>query len=310
MTERGGPPPESHLERLLGQGRFCVTVEVVPPRSADPHAVTRQADALVGLADAVNVTDNPTARVHMSPVVGAALVAQAGLEPVLQLTCRDRNRMALSSDLLGAWALGARNLLCLSGDPAGVGDHPDAKTVFDVGVLDLVRLAAGLRNDGRLLSGDVIDDPPRYFVGVADAPLIEGYEYGRLEAKADAGAGFVQTQIVFDVDAVRAWADGARERGLLTRLSILAGIAIPRSANAARFMAKLPGVLVPEAVIDRLEAVGPDAQEREGTRIAGELIAAVRAIPGVAGVHLMGLGHPETVGRALEVAGVVPNAVG
>jgi 5,10-methylenetetrahydrofolate reductase len=298
--------PASHLERLLREGRFCVTVEVVPPRSADPDVVTAQAEALVGVADAVNVTDNPTARVHMSPIVGAALVARVGLEPVLQLTCRDRNRMALSSDLLGAWALGASNLLALSGDPAGVGDHPDAKTVFDVGVLDLVRLAAGLRRDGTLLSGDRIEHAPRYFVGVADAPLMEGYDFGRLEAKADAGARFVQTQIVFDADALAGWARGARRRGLLDRLSVLAGIAVPRSAAAARLMASFPGVVVPSDVIDRLERAGPDGQEDEGTRIAGELIAAVRAIPGIAGVHLMGLGHPETVGRATELGGLGP----
>jgi methylenetetrahydrofolate reductase (NADPH) len=280
-----------------------VTAEVVPPRSADPEPVLRQAGALVGAADAANVTDNPTSRVHMSAVAGVALVARAGVEPVLQMTCRDRNRMALSSDLLGGWALGARNLLCLSGDPAGVGDHPDAKMVFDLAVLDLVRLADGLRQRGELLSGDVIEHPPRYFVGVADAPLIPGYDYGRLEAKADAGARFVQTQIVFDVDALGEWAEGARERGLLERMAILAGVAIARTAAAARYLAALPGVLVPGSVIARLESAGP-AATGEGSAIAAEIVRGVRGIPGFAGVHVMSLGHPELVSDVVGMAGL------
>src|SRR5438132_9762875 len=154
---------DSRLERLLHQHVFCVTSEVVPPRSANPAAAIEQARGLVGYADAVNVTDNPTASAHMSPVAGAAMVAQAGLEPVMQLTCRDRNRLGLTSDLLGAWALGARNVLCLSGDPPDVGDHPGAKGVFDLDVLQLIGLVVGLRSDGRLLSGARIQEPPRYF---------------------------------------------------------------------------------------------------------------------------------------------------
>jgi methylenetetrahydrofolate reductase (NADPH) len=293
----------SQLERALEDGRFAVTAEIVPPRSADPQAVTDQATALVGLVDAANVTDNPTSRVHMSAVAGAALVARAGIEPVLQMTCRDRNRMALSSDLLGAWALGARSLLCLSGDPPGVGDHPDAKVVFDLAVLDLVRLADGLRERGELYPGEVIETPPRYLVGVADAPLIPNYDYARLEAKADAGARFVQTQIVFDVDAFAAWADGARERGILERLHILAGIAVVRSARSASFLAMLPGVIVPDGVIRRLEDAGTNAAD-EGVALAAELVQGVQGIPGVRGVHLMGLGHPEVIRPVAMGAGL------
>jgi methylenetetrahydrofolate reductase (NADPH) len=230
-------------------------------------------------------------------------VAQAGIEPVLQMTCRDRNRMALSSDLLGAWALGARNLLCLSGDPAGVGDHPDAKVVFDLAVLDLVRLADGLRERGELYADEVIEAPPRYLVGVADAPLIPSYDYARLEAKADAGARFVQTQIVFDVEAFAAWADGARRRGILERLHILTGIAVVGSARSARFLATLPGVIVPEPVIARLEAAG-DQAVHEGVAVAAELVRGVQGVPGIAGVHLMALGHPEVIRAVALGAGL------
>jgi len=298
--------PAGRLERLLRAGTFAVTSEAVPPRSGDPAPLLEQARVLEGFADAVNVTDNPTARVHMSSLAGAAILAQAGLEPVVQLTVRDRNRMSLSSDLLGAWAVGARNVLCLSGDPGGVGDHPDARTAFDLTVIDLIRLAAGLRRDGRLLSGAQIDAPPRFFVGVADSPLAPGYDLGRLEAKIEAGARFVQTQIVFDVDAFAAWAAAARQRGLTERAFLVAGVAVARSAASARYMREhLPGVTVPDEVIERLESAGPGAQD-EGVRIVADLIRALRSIPGMAGVHGMALCHPETVGPAVDAAGLLP----
>ena len=297
---------ESRLERLLHDGRFCVTAEVVPPRSAEPDGVTSQARALVGYADAVNVTDNPTASAHMSPVAGAALVSAAGLEPVVQLTCRDRNRLGMTSDLLGAWALGARNVLCLTGDPPSAGDHPDAKEVFDLTVLDLIRLADGLRKEGRLMSGGEIERPPRYFIGVADVPLIAGYRFDRLEQKAEAGADFVQTQIVFDADAFGEWADRARQRGILDRMFVLAGVAAVRGPKGARFMREhLPGVVVPDPVIARLEEAGPDASE-EGVRITAEVVARLMAIEGVAGTHVMGLGRMEPVRRVVEAAGLLP----
>ena len=305
MTLRSG----SRLERLLHRGEFCVTAEVVPPRSADPESVSRQARELVGYADAVNVTDNPTASAHMSGVAGAALVAAAGLEPVVQLTCRDRNRLAISSDLLGAWALGARSVLCLTGDPTSAGDHPGAKEVFDLSVLEVVGLAAGLREDGRLLSGGVVEDAPRYFIGVADVPLIRGYDFGRLEQKADAGADFVQTQIVYDVDAFGAWADAARERGILDRMFVLAGVAAVRGPRGARFMREhLPGVVVPDEIVRRLEDAGPDAQQ-EGVRITSEVVERLRSMPGIAGTHVMGLGRTEPVRLVVESAGLLPRPV-
>jgi methylenetetrahydrofolate reductase (NADPH) len=297
---------DSRLERLLHQRVFCVTSEVVPPRSANPVAVIEQARGLVGYADAVNVTDNPTASAHMSPVAGAAMVAQAGLEPVMQLTCRDRNRLGLTSDLLGAWALGARSVLCLSGDPPDVGDHPAAMGVFDLDVLELIGLVVGLRNDGRLLSGARIQEPPRYFVGVADVPLNPGYVFDRLERKLDAGADFVQTQIVFDVDAFEDWAGKARDRGVLERMFVLAGVAVPKSLHMALYMREhLSGVAVPDAVTTRLEEAGPDA-EAEGVRLTVEVVARLKAIDGVAGIHVMGLGRMDPVRHVIEAAGLIP----
>jgi 5,10-methylenetetrahydrofolate reductase len=298
--------PESRLERLLHQGVFAVTAEVVPPRSADPSPVQEQARSLVGYADAVNVTDNPTGAAHMTPVAGCAMVAAAGLEPVLQLTCRDRNRLGLTSDLLGGWALGARAVLCLTGDPTTLGDHPDAHPVDDIDVLELIRLAALLRAEGRSLAGHELDPPPRFFIGVADLPLARPYDPARLEQKADAGAHFVQTQIVYDVDAFGEWAEGLGSRGMFERMFVLAGVAPPRGPRSARFMREhLPGVLVPDRVIRELEDAGPDAAEA-GVRLTVEVVARLKAVSGIAGVHVMGLGREDSVRRVIEGAGLMP----
>ena len=295
----------SRLERVLRSGGFAVTAEVVPPRAADPEAVRAQARALLGYADAANVTDSPTSSAHMSSVAGAALVAGEGMEPVVQLACRDRNRIALAGDLLGAWAVGARNVLCLTGDPVAGGDDPAAIEVHDLDVLDLVRLAVRLRDEGRTLAGMLVDPAPRYFVGVADVPLAESYEVERLERKADAGTDFVQTQIVYDLDAVGAWADELRARGLFERMFVLVGIAPPRSASSLRFMReRLPGVVVPDELVRRLEeATDPAAQ---GVRVAVEAVKRLRDVDGVAGVHVMGLGREEAVRRVIEDAGLLP----
>jgi 5,10-methylenetetrahydrofolate reductase len=302
VTIRSG----SRLERLLHRGVFCVTAEVVPPRSGEGTPVTRQARALVGYADAVNITDNPTSSAHMSPVAGASFVAEAGLEPVMQITTRDRNRLGITSDLLGAWALGARNVLCLTGDPPGIGDHPDTKAVYDLSVLDLISLVTGLRSEGRLLSGAQIEDPPGFLVGVADVPLAQDYRFDRIEQKADRGADFVQTQIVFDVDAFGEWAERARARGLLERMFVLAGVAVPRSPRSARYMRQhLPWVVVPDRVIKRLDAAGPDAAA-EGVRLTVEVVARLKAIKGIAGIHVMGLGQMEPVRGVIAAAGLLP----
>lgn len=298
--------PGGRLEAIVRSRRFAVTSEVVPPRSSDPSSALQQARDLVGYADAANVTDNPTATAHMSALAGVAVVARAGLEPTLQLAVRDRNRLGVTADLLGGWALGARNVLCLTGDPLSVGDHPDATAVVDLAVADLVRLATQLRTDGRLLSGAVIDAPPRFFVGVADSPLAPSYDPGRLEAKLDAGAAFVMTQITYDLDALTAWIDVVRARGILERAAVLVGVAPIRSPNQARYLEEhLPGVSVPRQMLAALEEAGPDA-ETVGTQHCIEMVRRVREIGGIAGVHVMGLGREEAVRRVIEGAGLLP----
>jgi methylenetetrahydrofolate reductase (NADPH) len=301
MTSKSG----SHLEGVLQRGDFAVTAEVVPPRSADPEAVRAQARALVGYADAANVTDSPTSSAHMSAVAGSALVASEGVEPVLQLACRDRNRIAITGDLLGAWALGARNVLCLTGDPVTVGDEPEARAVHDLTVLDLVRFTVELREGRVSLGGHPVDPAPRYFVGVADVPLAADYDPARLEEKAEAGADFVQTQIVYDMDALGEWADTIRARGLFERMFVLVGVAPPRSAASALFMRQhLPGVLVPDSVVARLEGAADPAAE--GVALTVEIVKRLGSVEGIAGVHVMGLGREESVQRVIDYAGLLP----
>jgi 5,10-methylenetetrahydrofolate reductase len=294
-----------NLARLLDEGRFVVTGELVPPRSADPGVVRRAARRLRGLVDAVNVTDNATARVGMSPLAAAMLAAGEGLDPVLQLTCRDRNRLALTADLLGAHALGVRAVLCLSGDPMEVG-ATGAKPVFDLDAVGLARLAADL-GQGRAPGGTVIDPPAPFLVGVAEAPGADPSGGARLAAKADAGATFAQTQPVYDVAQFAAWLDRVGARGLPGRVAILAGILPPTSAAQLGRFATLPGWSVPDAVLDRMRAASD--QRAEGVRLAAEMVAAVRTLPAVRGVHLMGLGPASTVPEVVEAAGLLPRPI-
>jgi 5,10-methylenetetrahydrofolate reductase len=304
------PAIGGRLAALLAAGEFAVTGEIVPPRAASAEAIGVHARGLVGYVDAANVTDNPTASAHMSPVAGARFVAEAGIEPTLQLTARDRNRLAITSDLLGAWALGARNLLCLTGDPVQVGDHPEASVVSDLSVNDVVALARRLREDGTTLAGAEVTDPPRYLIGVADLPLADPYDPARLEAKIDAGADLVWTQIAFDVDALGEWADAARARGLFERAKVLVGLVPLRSAKQARFMdEKLPGVRVPSDITAALEAAGDDA-ERVGVDLTIDVVHRITTIRDVAGVHLMGMGHDAAVRHVVEGAGLFPRPTG
>ena len=298
------------LAAILSRGAFAVTGEIVPPRSADGSEVTDHARGLVGYIDAANITDNPAASVHMSAVAATAFVAQAGVEPTLQLTVRDRNRLAITSDLLGAWALGARNLLCLSGDPIGIGDHPDAPAVNDLDVLEVVRLARQLGETGRTLGGSEIKDPPRYLVGVADMPLAEPYDPARLEAKLDAGAELVWTQIAYDVEALVAWVEMIRARGILERAKVLVGVAPLFTAKGARFMHEnLPGVSVPTGIIEALEDAGDDAGA-VGLELTIDIVKRISKIEGLGGVHLMGMGHDDVIRAVVEGTGSFPRPAG
>ncbi len=304
MTDIGG-----RLAAVIASGGFAVTGEVVPPRAAAGSVVSEHARALVGYVDAVNVTDNPVASAHMSPLAGARFVAEAGIEPTLQITARDRNRLALTADLLGGWALGARNLLCLTGDPVHIGDHAGAKVVADLSVNELVALARRLRDEGTTLGVKEVADPPGYLIGVADVPLADPYDPARLESKIEAGADVIWTQITYDVEALAAWASSLWDRGVFERAKALIGLVPLRSAAQARAMQeKLPGVSVPEAFIRRLEEAG-DAAEREGIVITVEVVQALRGLGGVAGVHLMGMGRDDLVREVVEAAGLFPRPV-
>ncbi len=294
------------LAGLLAAGEFCVTGEVVPPRSANGGDVTQHARALVGYIDAANVTDNPVASPHMSVLAGVRFVAGAGVEPTVQLVCRDRNRLGITADLLGAWALGARNVLCLAGDPLKIGDHADAPAVNDLTVPDLVGLARRMREEGTTLAGAEIGDPPRYLIGVADVPLADPYDPARLEVKLDAGADLVMTQIVYDVEALAAWTDLMRARGVFERAKVIVGVVPLRSAKAATFMNEhLPGVRVPTWMIETLDKAGADAPEA-GLGLTIDVVQGIRGIAGLSGVHLMGMGHDDVVTRVIEGAGLFP----
>jgi methylenetetrahydrofolate reductase (NADPH) len=293
------------LAALLDADEFVVTGEVVPPRSGNGAKVREAARGLVGYVDAVNVTDDPAASPHMSPLAGARFVYEAGAEPTFQLVCRDRNRLAITADLLGGWALGARNLLVLGGDPMDVGDHPEAKSVFDLGPNEVVALARRIRDEGTTGSGAEIADPPRYLIGVADVPLSDPYDPAKLEAKLDAGGDVVWTQITYDVDRLGEWADLVRPRGIFERAKVLVGLVPLRSFRNARFMDGLFGVHVPQFAFDLLEAAGDEA-ERVGLDFTIDVAHRIRAIDGVSGLHVMGIGRDDLVRAVVEAAGLFP----
>jgi len=298
--------PPGRLAALLARGGFAVTGEIVPPKGASGDPVSEHARGLVGYVDAVNLTDNPVASAHMSPLAGVRFVADAGIEPTVQLTVRDRNRLGLTADLLGAWALGARNVFCLSGDPVHVGDHPDAVVVADLAVGEVIGLARRMRDDGTTLANTELAGPPRYLIGVADVPFAEPYDPSRLESKLDAGADFVTTQIVYDAERLAGWADAMRPRGLFERAKVIIGVTPLRNAKQARFMdEKLPGVRVPSPTIAALEAAGEDAGA-VGMDLTVQLVEAIQTIPDIAGIHVMAMGHDAVTRDLVERTGLFP----
>ena len=309
MTDR----PISNLQRVIGSGGFAVTVEIGPPRGPDPEDVRRKAALVKGIADAYNVTDNQTAVVRMSSIAASSILLDAGLEPIMQMVCRDRNRIALQSDLLGASALGLRNCLCLSGDHQSAGTdgklngHPGAKNVYDIDSIQLISVVKGLWDDAVQEGGDAIDPAAPFFIGAAWTPLApsEVFRIIRLAKKIQAGADFIQTQAVYDVPAFAESMKKALDMGLTERTAILPGIIVPRSAGMLKYMhANVPGVEVPEDLITRM-ASSSDAGA-EGIKITIELIHAVRDIPGVKGVHLQAIEAERLLPEIIEGAGLLP----
>lgn len=291
---------------MLRAGHFAVTAETTPPVAADPAAVLDRAGCLKGLADAVNVTDGAGARSTMAALAAAAILARAGIEPVLQMTCRDRNRLALQADLLGAAALGVPNILALRGDDITAGDQPEAKPVFDLESTGILETARRMRDEAVLPSGRAVAAPPRLFLGAADAPFDPPADWqpAGLLAKIAAGADFIQTQYAFDLDILRRYMARLVDFGIPEQVFILVGIGPLASAKSARWMDEnLYGVSIPEPLIARLDAAADQAAE--GRRICTELIAEIRTIPGVAGVHLMAPRQEDAAAQVIKESGIL-----
>jgi methylenetetrahydrofolate reductase (NADH) len=301
--------PASRLEAVLRGGGFAVTAELPTIDSPDPGVGRRAAEALAGKVDAANCTDNSAAHVHVSAVAMGRLALDAGLEPIVQLTCRDRNRLALQSDVLGAAALGVRNVEAMTGDDVGAGDHPEARALWDLDSVHLLRTLRVLRDRGTYLSGRPLDEAPRLFIGAVENPFAPPQEFRplRLQKKAEAGAEFVQTQIVFNVPRLREFMARSVDLGVTERCFVLPTVCIPRSARTVRYLRdQIPGIDVPDPVLRRIEAVPEDGQTEEGIRLALEILEEVRAIPGVAGVHLIAIRWEEAIPRVVEEAGLLP----
>ena len=289
------------LAEALRTGRFAVTAEVAPPRGADVTRLRETARLLRGWVDAANVTDNQGARVRMSSLAGSAVLLAEGLDPVMQMTCRDRNRIALQSDLLAAGGLGVPNVLLMTGDRPERGDHPDAPGVFDLDSDGLTAAARALRDHATLLSGQTVDPPPRYLIGAVDPGAGEPE---RLARKVALGTEFVQTQFVFDVDAFAGWLARVRDLGLTERCGVLAGVGPIRSLRALDVMAGLPGVAVPPGLERRLRGVPAHRVAEEGMAACAETVAALRELPGLAGVHVMAVAYEQGVPEILTAAGL------
>ncbi len=299
------------FERALASGEPVVTCEIASGDSADSEDVRRRARLVRDHVDAVNVPDNTAGIAHMSALATAAILVEEGIDPVMHVTCRDRNRLALQSDLVGASALGIRNILCLTGDHMVHGDHPQAKPVFDLDSIQLIALANHLTLQGRYLSGRPIQPPPRLFVGTTENPFAPPFDFRplRLQKKLEAGARFVQTQIVYNVERFAAFMARVRDLGLDRRAPILAGVAPLRSARAAIYMRdRIPGMEVPASIVRRMEQAGDQRsrREEEGLRVCVEIIERVREIPGVAGIHVMPIRWEEAVAEITSRASLTP----
>ena len=299
----------SQLQIVLSKGDFAVTAECGPPRGSDPGIISKKAELLKGYVDAVNVTDNQTAIVRMSSITACTHLLQMGLEPVMQMVTRDRNRIAMQSDIIGAYSLGIKNILCLSGDHQSFGSQPDAMNVFDIDSIQLIHAVRAMREEGKDMSGFDLKGPPRMFIGAAANPFADPFEYRviRLAKKIDAGVDFIQTQCVYNLDRFKEWIKMAREEGLTEKAHILAGVTPLKSAGMAKYMAeKVAGMDVPESVITRMAGVPKETASEEGIKICIETIAELREIKDVHGVHIMAIEWEEKVGEVVKAAGLLP----
>ncbi len=305
------PPPDGHssngrLERALRSGRFAVTAELNPPDSADPRDVYQRALVLAEVCDGINATDASGANTHMSSISICALLTHAGYSPVLQISCRDRNRIAIQGDVLGAAAMGVHNILCLTGDGVQAGDQPGAKPVFDLDCMSLLETLRTMRDEGRFLSGRKITARPQVFLGAAANPFSPPYDFRplRLAKKIDAGAQFVQTQYCFDIPLLEKYMMRVRDMGLDEKCFIIVGVGPLASGKAARWIrTNVPGIHIPDSVIARLE--GARDQKLEGKKLCIDMIQQVRELAGVSGVHVMAYRQEELVSEIITESGVL-----
>jgi methylenetetrahydrofolate reductase (NADPH) len=300
---------ESALEKILAAGHLAVTSECGPPRGAVPEKVREKAEMLRGYVDAINVTDNQTAMVRMSSFAACLIIRQIGLHPILQMVTRDRNRLAMQSDILGAYSHGINTMLCLSGDHPCFGDHPMAANVYDLDSIQFIQMVRTMRDKGIFQGGDEILNPPKMFIGAAANPFADPFELrvARLAKKVKAGADFIQTQCIYDLPRFEKWMEGVRDRGLHEKVSILAGVTPFKSVGMAKYMKnKVPGMNVPDEMIKRLSGVPKDKQAEEGLKICVETIQRLKEVKGVAGFHIMAIEWEGKVPEIVERAGLYP----
>jgi len=300
----------TNLEKVLESGRFAVTAEAGPPKGTSPAVVQRKGEQLRHCCDAVNVTDNQTAIVRMSSIAGCVLLKSQGVDPVMQMVCRDRNRIAIQSDVLGAVALGIGNILCLSGDHQKFGNHPTAKNVFDIDSIQLIQVLQKMRDEKKFICDEDISGEVPIYIGAAANPFADPFEFRatRLAKKVKAGADFIQTQAIYDLTKFREWMEIIRDRGMDNKTHILAGVIPIRSVGMARYMRDyVSGVSVPDEIITRMEDAR-DAKE-EGVKICLDIIEQLKEIPGVHGIHIMAVGWESIVPEIVEQAGLLPRPV-
>jgi len=302
----------SRLEKVLRAGELVVTSECGPPRGSDPSAIREKGELIKDHVDAVNVTDNQTAMTRMCSLAACVHLRLAGIEPVLQMVTRDRNRVALQSDILGAASFDIPNMLCLSGDHQSFGDCAQGQNVHDLDSMQLVQTACHMRDEGKFLGGDDIKRPPRLFVGAAANPFADPYEIRvpRLAKKIACGAQFIQTQCIYNIEKFKTWIKEAKERGLTEKAFILAGMTPMKSVGMAKYMKnRVPGMDVPDEIIRRLSSVDKSKQAEEGVNICVEHIRELKAVDGVAGFHIMAIEWEEKVPEIVERAGLFPRPV-
>ncbi len=302
---------DSTLEKVLAAGHFAVTAELGPPQNANPEAIKKKARHCAGNVEGANVTDNQTAIVRMSSIAAGVIALSCGVEPIIQMVCRDRNRIAMQSDILGAAALGCKNLLCLSGDHQKFGNHPESAGVYDIDSVQLIAMVKQMRDDKQFISGDPIKEhEPRMFIGAVENPFADPFEFRvvRLAKKVNAGADFLQTQCIFDVDKFERWMKMVVDQGLHEKIYILAGLTPVRSERALKFMnTEVAGMSIPDELISRMEAVkDKEDKKEEGIKICLEMIERIKNIEGVAGIHLMPIGWESITPVILERAGLLP----